>query len=318
MSSSGPPRAVGRDVTFPDGGGTGSAGPGRGPDPGAAPRRRTPEREDVYDFTFPSLTMHGTIVVRRDDDRIRGPEDLKGRKVAVLKGDNAEEYLQRANLGAEIVPLPSFETALRELAAGRHDAVVIQQLLALQLMWSARIDGLKTVGKPLDDFSQQFCFAVRKGDRELLSDLNEGLAIVIADGTFRRLQAKWFGPVEARERPGRRIVVGGDADYPPTSFWTATVSPRASTSISRARSPGTPGSRSSSGWAGGGRSGRASRTARSTSSRGCSIPQRGTRSSTSPRRTPRSLTRSRCERALPFPPTWRPSPDGAFWSWRET
>ncbi len=212
-------RAVGRDVTFRTGGWDGlkrDLAEGRIQ---ALPLvGRTPEREAVYDFTFPYLTMHGTIVVRRDDDRIRGPEDLKGRKVAVLKGDNAEEYLQRANLGAEIVPLPSFETALRELAAGRHDAVVIQQLLALQLMWSARIDGLKTVGKPLDDFSQQFCFAVRKGDRELLSDLNEGLAIVIADGTFRRLQAKWFGPVEARERPGRRIVVGGDADYPPYEF----------------------------------------------------------------------------------------------------
>lgn len=179
---------------------------------------RTLEREALYDFTFPYLTMHGTIVVRRGDDRIKGPEDLKGRTVAVLKGDLAEEFLLHARLGAEIVLLPSFETALLELAAGKHDAVVIQKLLALQLMKSARIGSLKTVGKPLADFEQRFCFAVRKGDRELLSALNEGLAVVIADGTLRRLQAKWFGPLEARGRPGKRVVVGGDADYPPYEF----------------------------------------------------------------------------------------------------
>lgn len=179
---------------------------------------RTPEREAVYDFTFPYLTMHGTIVVRHGDDRIRGPADLAGRRVAVMKGDNAEEFLNRAGLGKEAVPRPSFEVALRELSAGEHDAVVIQRLVAQQLMADAGIRNLETVGKPLEGFSQQFCFAVRKGDHGLLSALNEGLAIVIADGTFRRLQAKWFGPLEARGRPGRRVVVGGDEDYPPYEF----------------------------------------------------------------------------------------------------
>jgi ABC-type amino acid transport substrate-binding protein/nitrogen-specific signal transduction histidine kinase len=179
---------------------------------------RTPEREAVYDFTFPYLTMHGTIVVRHGDDRIRGLADLVGRRVAVMKGDNAEEFLNRAGLGNEAVPRPSFEVALRELSDGKHDAVVIQRLVAQQLMADAGIRNLKAVGKPLESFSQQFCFAVRKGDHGLLSALNEGLAIVIADGTFRRLQAKWFGPLEARGRPGRRVVVGGDGDYPPYEF----------------------------------------------------------------------------------------------------
>lgn len=179
---------------------------------------RTPEREALYDFTFPYLTMHGTIVVRRGDDRIHGPADLAGRRVAVMKGDNAEEFLSRVGLGNEAVPRPSFGVALRELSAGEHDAVVIQKLVAQQLMADAGIRNLGTVGRPLEGFSQQFCFGVKNGDHALLSDLNEGLAIVIADGTFRRLQAKWFGPLEAMGRPGRKIVVGGDGDYPPYEF----------------------------------------------------------------------------------------------------
>jgi two-component system sensor histidine kinase EvgS len=48
--------------------------------------------------------------------------------------------------------------------------------------------------------------------------LNEGLSIVRADGTFRRLHAEWFGALEAVGRSKSRIVVGGDINYPPYEF----------------------------------------------------------------------------------------------------
>lgn len=179
---------------------------------------RTPEREATYDFTFPYLTMHGAIIVREGNADIHGPIDLKGKRVAVLRGDNAEEYLRRANLGARIVPLSSFETALRELSSGKHDAVVIQKLLAFQLMRQAGIRNLTTAGPPLKGFTQSFCFAVREGDKSILATLNEGLAIVTADGTFRNLYAKWFSDIEAVGRTKSRIVVGGDGNYPPYEF----------------------------------------------------------------------------------------------------
>ncbi len=177
---------------------------------------RTPERETQYDFTFPYLTMHGTIVVREDNTDIRIPRDLAGKRVAVLQGDNAEEYLQRSHLGAEIVPCPSFEMALRELSEGKQDAVVIQKLLAFQLMQQAGLKNLQTVGPPI--FSQHFCFAVREGDSELLAMLNEGLSIVMANGVFRELHTRWFSVLEAIGRGKSRIVVGGDHNYPPYEF----------------------------------------------------------------------------------------------------
>ena len=59
---------------------------------------------------------------------------------------------------------------------------------------------------------------MRKGNQDLLAALNEGLAIVMADGTFRALHAKWFSTLEAVGRTKSRIVVGGDSDYPPYEF----------------------------------------------------------------------------------------------------
>lgn len=179
---------------------------------------RTPEREHLFNFTFPYLTMHGTIVVRNTESGIHGVADLKGREVAVMRGDNAEEFLRRSGSGVTITTTATFDDALRELADGKHDAVVIQKLTALQLMNKNNLANLKIVGPPLKEFVQSFCFAVRKGDHKLLDLLNEGLSIVISDGTFRQLREKWFGPIELTEGRKSRIVVGGDADYPPYEF----------------------------------------------------------------------------------------------------
>ena len=177
---------------------------------------RTPEREALYDFTFPYLSMHGTLVVRAGNADIRSPADLAGKRVAVMQGDNAEEYLRREDLGAEIAPRPSFETALRELSLGEHDAVVVQKLVAFHLMRQEGLENLQAVGPPL--FPQHFCFAVRKGDGELLAALNEGLALAMANGTFRSLHARWFADIAGIARTKSRIVVGGDHNYPPYEF----------------------------------------------------------------------------------------------------
>ncbi|MGK2907372.1 MAG: transporter substrate-binding domain-containing protein [Desulfuromonadales bacterium] len=179
---------------------------------------RTPEREQDFDFTFPYLTMHGTIVVRDTETGIRSLADLKGKQLAVLHGDNAEEFLRRSTLDATIVTTSTFDEALQQLAGGQHDAVVVQKLVALQMINRLQLTNLKTVGPPLEDFVQSFCFAVKKGDQKLLALLNEGLSIVITDGTFRELRNKWFGPIEALETRKSRMIIGGDDDYPPYEF----------------------------------------------------------------------------------------------------
>lgn len=179
---------------------------------------RTPEREKLFDFTFPYLTMHGTIVVRDTETQIKNLNDLKGKKIAVMKGDNAEEFLHRKKLDANIITTADFSEALDGLSKGNFDAVVIQRLLALQLMQANKINNLQTVGPPLKGFVQNFCFAVKKGDKKLLAILNEGLAIVMADGTFRRLHHKWFSAIDSFSQSKSRIIVGGDNSFPPYEF----------------------------------------------------------------------------------------------------
>jgi two-component system sensor histidine kinase EvgS len=177
---------------------------------------RTPEREAVFDFTFPYLRRYGTILVREDEQTIAGLADLRGKTVAVLQADNAEEFVRRSELGATIVTTDSFDVALLNLSRGSYDAVVIQKQLAYQLMDKLGIDNLRSVGPPLKEFVQSFCFAVPEGETELLALLNEGLAIVIADGTFRHLQAEWFAAPSVPAKS--RLMVGGDKSFPPYEY----------------------------------------------------------------------------------------------------
>jgi len=180
---------------------------------------RTPQREDIFDFTFPFLTMHGSLVVRAGEEGINTIEDIRGKDVAVMKGDNAEEFLREKNYGCRIHTTTTFSEALRQLAAGKYDAVVMQRLLALQLIGEEKLgDQLKLTGSSLEQFPQHFTFAVKEGDKELLSKLNEGLAVVMRDGTFHRIRSKWFMPSSHFALQNRRIIVAGDFNYPPYDY----------------------------------------------------------------------------------------------------
>jgi len=177
---------------------------------------RTPEREPLFEFTFPYMSLHGAIVVRAETSGIGNLDDLRGRRVAVMKGDNAEEFLRREERGIEIHTTSTFEEALHQLSAGRHDAVVIQRLVAMRVLQQTPMANLRILSEPIEGFRQDFCFAVKREDRENLALLNEGLSLVMADGTYRRLHAKWFAALELPAT--RRLVIGGDHGYPPYEY----------------------------------------------------------------------------------------------------
>ena len=164
------------------------------------------DRDRLFDFTAPYLRMHGTIFVRKGEKLIHTEADLQGREIITMRGDAAHEYVIRKNLSDKLILTDTFETALTILSQGKHDAVVVQQLVGLQSIKKLGISNLvdvttlketrlKPAGKPLSGFEQKFCIAVQEGDKELLSLLNEGLAIVFANGTYDYLYNKWFTPI---------------------------------------------------------------------------------------------------------------------------
>lgn len=164
------------------------------------------ERDELYDFTTPYLKLNGTVFVRKNNQDIRRLSDLKGKEVLVMQGDTAEEYVLREKLTDSTIQTSSYEKAFKLLSSGKHDAVVVQQIVGLQIIKKLGITNVFPVEQKqisslipgnlkLEGFEQKFCFAVPEGNQQLLSRLNEGLAIISLNGTYNTLYEKWFSPI---------------------------------------------------------------------------------------------------------------------------
>lgn len=161
---------------------------------------RTPEREELYDFTFSYLSLHGAVFVRKGTTGINSINDLKNKVIAVMKGDNAEEFIRRQNVSEKIYTTNTFGEAFHRLAAGEFDAVITQRIMGINLLEEMKLsDNIIPLNIQLPEFRQDFCFAVTKGNKDLLLLLNEGLSIVIANNKYDEIHNKWFGPAIKEE-----------------------------------------------------------------------------------------------------------------------
>ena len=163
----------------------------------------TEERDEVYDFTVPYIVMRGNIFVRTGDNRIQSKEDLFGKEILVLDGDNSQEWAWSIGLDTELTTTATYLEAFELLADGHYDAVLAQGLVGEKLISDNGLDNISPVyvyddggatrqKLNLEGYEQKFCFAVVEGDKELLSILNEGLSIVSVNGTYDELYKKWF------------------------------------------------------------------------------------------------------------------------------
>ncbi|MEL0585860.1 MAG: EAL domain-containing protein [Candidatus Thiodiazotropha sp. (ex. Lucinoma kazani)] len=107
---------------------------------------RTPEREEVFDFTIPYISLYGAVFVRDDEDNIKILEDLRDRRVGVLHGDNAEEFMRREKITNQLVTAPAYSDLELEVL---ETSALDDMLQVSQLMQSCSKIG---VSFALDDF----------------------------------------------------------------------------------------------------------------------------------------------------------------------
>jgi signal transduction histidine kinase len=162
-----------------------------------------PERDGEADFSVPYITMSGSIIVRDGERGIQTVEDLRGRQVLVHRGSLGESVLVRAGLAGSVVHVDSVQQSLVKLAAGEGDATLATRLSALSLAQHLGLKSLRPLDVKVPGYEVRYCVAVRKGDHELLAQVNEGLAILVRTGRFDTIYQKWFGHLE----PGKYSAV---------------------------------------------------------------------------------------------------------------
>lgn len=152
----------------------------------------TPERLEKYNFSTPYVYDGAQIVVRKGNDSIQGLDDLKGKKVAVNLGSNFEQLMRKQDTNNEI-NIITYETNLeQDVALGRTDAFVMDRVGSAQLIKEAGLP-LQLAGKPFDTMENAFPFLKTPEQEALLSEVDQALADMRADGTLAKISQQWLG-----------------------------------------------------------------------------------------------------------------------------
>ena len=158
----------------------------------------TSERHQFADFSVPHAIIHGGIFVRKNETEINNENDLIGKSVIVLNADLGQEYAVSKGLTKQLTLVDTTAEGLLLLASGKHDAMLVSKLAGLQTLQKLNITNVKVL-KADAGFQQKFAFAVKEGDFDQFSQINEALLLTKSNGTYDDLYDKWFGVYEKKE-----------------------------------------------------------------------------------------------------------------------
>ncbi len=153
----------------------------------------TDERKQTMDFSKPYFDAVQLIAVK-EDSKVAKFDDLKKLKVGVQTGTTGDEVVQKL-LGKTSANIKRFEStplALQELAAGGVSAVVADNGVVQHYIANNPTAKFKSVSDA-SFVPEQYGFAVKKGNAELLTKLNAGIDAIKADGSYDTIMAKYFG-----------------------------------------------------------------------------------------------------------------------------
>ncbi len=162
----------------------------------------SPERAKRIDFSVPHSIVTYAVFVRKGTPEPRSEAELAGRRILAHQGDIAWDRLRARGLDVRGTSSP--EEALKALSEGKADCAVLCRATGLFLLHGGRFPNLKRSSAPF--LPQKYCFAVPKGQPELLASLNEGLFVLKESGRFSEISARHFDALESRELPFRTVL----------------------------------------------------------------------------------------------------------------
>ncbi|MGJ7093806.1 ABC transporter substrate-binding protein [Vibrio hannami] len=154
----------------------------------------TEERKKKVDFTGKYAQIPNKFIAKKgaglDFDK------LDGVKIGVQRATTHDKYLTDNFKNVEIVRYGSFDEAYLDLGNGRI-AAVLGDASALEegVINQAGGDAYEFVGPSLTDpkwFGEGMGIAVRKQDKDLTAKLDAAIKALRADGTYQKIQAKYF------------------------------------------------------------------------------------------------------------------------------
>lgn len=158
----------------------------------------TAKRAQVVDFTMPTTELTNFFLTRKGDNSIKSIKDFAGKTLAVQQGgitsavleSTVEPELAKSGLKvSNVKEYGAFAEAYQDLLNKRVD-VVLNNIVALKKLVGEKPD-LYEIGVQVGP-KVYASWAVKKGNKEMLDALNDGLLKAKASGKMKELQEKWL------------------------------------------------------------------------------------------------------------------------------
>lgn len=158
------------------------------------------ERSQYYDFTEPFYYVAHGLFTHNDNKEPLTLADMRGKKVAVVKGAYAKTALESSDYDVELV-LTDTELECLTLVSNNEAHACLEVIVTSKRLADSYGLSVKLSSSPF--WPRPYAFAVKKGNAKILEELQSQLAQIIVDGTYSEIYEEWESRLE----------------WKPQSFW---------------------------------------------------------------------------------------------------
>ncbi len=148
-------------------------------------------RKKVIDFSDVYYTSSYGVLVHKDDDTIKVPDDLSDKSISTVTGGEAAVWIQNNLPNAKVALFPNLTNSFLEFQAGRVDSVIYDYPTLAYYAQTEGAGNSRVLEETIGDRSP-VAIAFPKGS-ELVAKVNESLERMRSDGRYDALNKKWFG-----------------------------------------------------------------------------------------------------------------------------
>lgn len=149
---------------------------------------QTRDRKEIYDFSEALLESDFCIFRRNNRVDIQNIDSLSGSTVGAEESGYPKSLLQKyPKIKMRIIE--SWKKGFELINAGEIDALIVDRWVGEYELSISQIKGITVVDEPIE--SNSSAIAVKKGNKQLLVKINEGLKKIREDGSMERILKKW-------------------------------------------------------------------------------------------------------------------------------
>ncbi|EIJ81815.1 glutamine ABC transporter [Bacillus methanolicus PB1] len=148
----------------------------------------TEERKKEVDFTDVYFEAGQSLLVKKDSP-IKGLEDIKkGTKVLSVKGSTSSQNIREKAPEATVLEFENYAEAFTALKSDQGDVLTTDNAILYGM--ADEDPSFHLVGGTFTD--EPYGIAVKKGEKELLDELNKALKTIKSNGEYDKIYKKWI------------------------------------------------------------------------------------------------------------------------------